>query len=203
MDRGLESFDIGEVTERLENDLILQPAQSPTFPSLHLRHITAHSPTFPSLYLRHSSFSKPSVASSTSQLFLKPFRSFTYVTAHSPALPSLCLRHSSFSNPSVPSSTSHLILQPFRCFTYVTVHSPTLLSLLLHHNLFDLIHLTSRPCCSDAKERMRMGWDGESNGKLSYVFIPSKTATLVPEFPVEDLPLSRTGALVPEFGRTL
>ena len=29
--------------------------------------------------------------------------------------------------------------------------------------------------------------------------IPSKTATLVPEFAVEDLPLDRTATLVPEF----
>ena len=40
----------------------------------------------------------------------------------------------------------------------------------------------------------------ESNGKLPHLFIPSKTATLVPEFPVEDLPLGRTAALVPGFG---
>ena len=52
--------------------------------------------------------------------------------------------------------------------------------------------------------------DAESNGKLLHLFIPSKTATLVPEFVVEDLPLDRIEALVPEFavkdlalGRTL
>ena len=39
----------------------------------------------------------------------------------------------------------------------------------------------------------------ESNGKLPHLFIPSKTATLVPEFAVEDLPLGRTAAMVPEF----
>ena len=50
----------------------------------------------------------------------------------------------------------------------------------------------------------------EINGKLPHLFIPSKTATLVPEFAVEDLSLSRTATLVPEFavkdlplGRTL
>ena len=50
----------------------------------------------------------------------------------------------------------------------------------------------------------------ESNGKLPHLFIPGNTATLVPEFAVEDLPLGRTAALVPEFavkdlplGRTL
>ena len=53
-------------------------------------------------------------------------------------------------------------------------------------------------------------WGMESNEKLRYLFIPSKTAALVPEFAVEDLPLARTAALVPEFavkdlrlGRTL
>ena len=35
--------------------------------------------------------------------------------------------------------------------------------------------------------------------KLPHLFIPSKTATLVPEFAVEDLPLGRTAAFVPEF----
>ena len=39
----------------------------------------------------------------------------------------------------------------------------------------------------------------ESNEKLPHQFIPIKTATLVPEFAVEDLPLGRTVALVPEF----
>ena len=38
-------------------------------------------------------------------------------------------------------------------------------------------------------------------GKVTgpHLFIPSKTATLVPEFAVEDMPLGRTAALVPEF----
>ena len=50
----------------------------------------------------------------------------------------------------------------------------------------------------------------ESNGKLPHLFIPSKAATLVPEFELKDLPFGRTVALVPEFavkdlplGRTL
>ena len=43
--------------------------------------------------------------------------------------------------------------------------------------------------------RMRE-WDAERNGKLPHQFIPSKTATVVPEFAVEDLPLGRTAALV-------
>ena len=47
--------------------------------------------------------------------------------------------------------------------------------------------------CSDAKERE---WDAESNGKLPNLFIPSKTATLVPDFEMEDLPFNRTAVLV-------
>ena len=39
----------------------------------------------------------------------------------------------------------------------------------------------------------------ESNGKLPHLFIPSKTATLVPEFAVEYLPLDRTATFVPAF----
>ena len=57
---------------------------------------------------------------------------------------------------------------------------------------------------------LRRGWGAESNGKLPHLSIPSKTATLVPEFAVEDLPLDRTATLVPVFavkdlpmGRTL
>ena len=47
--------------------------------------------------------------------------------------------------------------------------------------------------CSDAKE----DWGAENNGKLPHLFIPSKTAILVPEFAVEDMPLDRTATLVP------
>ena len=41
--------------------------------------------------------------------------------------------------------------------------------------------------------------DAERNGKLPHLFIPSKTATLVPEFATEDLPLGRTAASLAEF----
>ena len=44
--------------------------------------------------------------------------------------------------------------------------------------------LISFNVCSDAKERE---WDEESQGKQSHIFFPSKTATLVSEFAVEDL----------------
>ena len=57
---------------------------------------------------------------------------------------------------------------------------------------------------------LKREWGVESNGKLPHLFIPNKTATLVPEFAMEDLPLGITAALVPEFavndlplGRTL
>ena len=50
----------------------------------------------------------------------------------------------------------------------------------------------------------------KNNGKLTHLFISSKSATLVPEFAVENLPWDRSTALVPEFavkdlllGRTL
>ena len=144
------SCDVGEVTERLENEqssqiqrytaeLILQP----------FRHFTStHSPILPSLYLRHNSFSNPSVAlptsqrilqpffrssyvtssSPTSQLILQPFHRFTYVTGHSPTLPLLHLRHSSFSNPSFASPTSQALHLMRR------THSPTFPSLYLRHS---------------------------------------------------------------------
>ena len=80
---------------------------------------SANSPSFPSLHVRHSSFSNPSVASPTSQLILQPLRCFTYVTAHFPTILSLLLRHSSFSNHSFDSPTSqplhlrHLASRPW------------------------------------------------------------------------------------------
>ena len=138
------SCDVGEVTERLENELcydynyelcsfsklsVVSPTSQPILqPFRGFTYVTAHSPTILLLHLRHSSFSNPSFASPTShalhlreaELILQPFRHFTYVTAHSPTLPWLYLRHSSFSNPSVASPTSQLTLQPFFRFSYVT-----------------------------------------------------------------------------------
>ena len=43
-------------------------------------------------------------------------------------------------------------------------------------------------------QMLKREWGVESNGKLPHVSIPSKTAVCVPEFAVEDLPLSRTEA---------
>ena len=39
---------------------------------------------------------------------------------------------------------------------------------------------------------LKREWGGESNEKLPHVFIPSETATLVPQYVVEDLPLLRS-----------
>ena len=56
--------------------LILQPSRRFTY-------VTPNSPTLPSLYLRHNSFSNPSVASPTWQLILQTFFRFSYVTGFS------------------------------------------------------------------------------------------------------------------------
>ena len=64
---------------------------------------SANSPTFPSLHLRHSSFSNLSFALPTSQLILQPFCCFTYVTVHSLTLLSLLLvTGSSLTSPGEP-----------------------------------------------------------------------------------------------------
>ena len=46
---------------------------------------------------------------------------------------------------------------------------------------------------------LKREWGAESNWKILHLFIPSKTATLVPEFAVEDLPLDRIATLVLAF----
>ena len=38
---------------------------------------------------------------------------------------------------------------------------------------------------------LKREWSAESNWKLPHLFIPSKTATFVPVFGVEDLPLDK------------
>ena len=42
-------------------------------------------------------------------------------------------------------------------------------------------------------------WGAESNWKLLHLFLPIKTATLVPDFAVKVLPSNRTAILVPAF----
>ena len=157
------SCDVGEAKEGLENELWHRWSDGKVgewaLLYISISMSSAHSPSFQSFHLRHSSFSNPSLALSTSQLILQPFRCFSYVTAHSPTLLSLYLRHSSFCNLSVTSPTSQPILQPFPRFIYVTAHSPTLPLLHLRHSTFSnpsfasptsqalhLIHLASRPC---------------------------------------------------------
>ena len=97
------SCDIGEVTERLENELCNSSVALPTSqlilqPFRYFTYVTVLPPT-------------------------QPFRPFTYVTTHSPTLPSLYLRHSSFSNLSVASPTSKFILQHLFRFSNVTSSS--------------------------------------------------------------------------------
>ena len=46
---------------------------------------------------------------------------------------------------------------------------------------------------------LKREWSAESKGKLPHLSIPTKSAAWVPEFVVEDLPLSRNATLVPEF----
>ena len=57
---------------------------------------------------------------------------------------------------------------------------------------------------------LKREWCVESNEKLLHLFIPSKSAILVPEVAADVLPLDRTATLVPAFavkelslGRTL
>ena len=80
-------------------------------------------------------------------------------------------------------------MKVYKCCTSVNVRNTKLLPLLFNQPLYNA---------------------AESKVKLPHLFIPSKTATLVPEFEVEDLSLGRTTASVPEFamkdlplGRTL
>ena len=42
---------------------------------------------------------------------------------------------------------------------------------------------------------LKREWGAESNGKLPHLCFPSKAATQVPEFEMEDLPLGRISAL--------
>ena len=46
---------------------------------------------------------------------------------------------------------------------------------------------------------LKREWGAESNGKLPHQFTSNETATLVPDFAVEDLPLGRTESLGAKF----
>ena len=125
------SCDVGNATEGLENELILQPSR-------HFTYATTHSPNLPSLYLRHSSFSNPSVASPTSQFILHPFFRFSYVTS------------SSLNSPGAPPMRSMSIsaIEAFKCELYgidwdtIFQHSQRICisdSFSLHFNYFLMI----------------------------------------------------------------
>ena len=118
------SCDVGEVTERLENELccvcvrdllILQPFH-------HFTYVTTHSPILPSLYLRHSSFSNPSVASPTSEFILQPFFRFSYVTSsslNSPDEPPMILPFPQFHSTNI----LHFSISPSPChFIFSFIH---------------------------------------------------------------------------------
>ena len=121
------SCDVGEVTERLENELCYD------------------------YNYELCSFSKLSVTSPTSHLILilQAFRHFTYVTGHFPTLPSLQLRHSSFSNPSVASPTSAhsltllSLLLRHRIFTYITWRAAHAIT-VIHMRVFALHSFLNR-----------------------------------------------------------
>ena len=59
-----------------------------------------------------------------------------------------------------------------------------------------LVPLGSFKVYLDAKERMGCGKQWEATSPID----PGKTAALVPEFAMEDLPLGRTAGMVPGFG---
>ena len=93
------SCDVGKATEALENELwlrwsdgkvgewaeliVIVIAELILQPFRHFTYVTTHFSILQSLYLCQSSFSKPSVASPTSQFILQPFFRFSYVTSSS------------------------------------------------------------------------------------------------------------------------
>ena len=65
-----------------------------------------------------------------------------------------------------------------------------------------LLHVGAPGIFSDLVRSVQMitrEWSTESNGKLPHIFVPSKTAALVPEFAVKDMLFGRTATLVPAF----
>ena len=116
------SCDVGEVTERRY--------QSPSFPSLHLR---------------HSWFSNPAVPLPTSQLILQAFRCFTYVTAHSPTLLSLLLRHRYFTLVTWRAAHASLSLCPLSLLLSLFLPSPLYLALSLSLSLLLSLDLSLLP----------------------------------------------------------
>ena len=108
------SCDVGDVAERLENELILQTFR-------HFTYVTTHYPTLPSLYLRHNSFSNPSVVSPMSQFILQPFFRFSYATSsslNSPGEPTMGLSLQTQHSPLYP-----LLSLPFRIYIQSIYHN--------------------------------------------------------------------------------
>ena len=125
------SCDVGEVTERLENELCYD------------------------YDYELCSFSNLSVTSPTSQLILQPFRRIIYVTAHPPTLLLLHLRHISFSNPYFASPTSqdlhliHLASRPWKLdWQKMTTK---------HRHKRHEIRIANMECC----EKYRRGYEGD------------------------------------------
>ena len=153
----------------------------------HFTYVTTHSPTLPSLHLLHSSFSNPSIASPKSQFILQPFIRFSYVTSSSlnpPGEPPM--GDWDFRISDRIKTLMDLIFNP--CGEFLRspegpvsqIHSPHL-------------HVGVSGIFSDLWRTFRMlkrEWNAKSNEKLPHLFIPSKTATLVLEFAVEDRPLA-------------
>ena len=79
------SCDVGEVTERFENELCSPTSQLILLPFRRFTYVTAHSPTLPSLLLRHSTFSN-------FLLLLLRHRLFTYVIWQPPMVEDLFLQ---------------------------------------------------------------------------------------------------------------
>ena len=52
---------------------------------------------------------------------------------------------------------------------------------------------------STSVQMLKREWGAESNGKLPHLSIPNKIAAWIPEFAVDDLPMSTTAAFIPDF----
>ena len=98
-------------------------------------------------------------------------------------------------SPFLSKTLMELILTPVVNFGEVRRAQLTKSTLLIS----TLVPLGSFQIFFGTVQTLKREWGAESNGKLQHLFIPSKTATFVPEFAMEDLPLGRIAVLVPEF----
>ena len=62
--------------------------------------------------------------------------------------------------------------------------------IIIYIGLFRSVYIGSFLDLLRSVQMLKREWGVESNRKLPHLFIPSKIATLVPEFTVEDLPLA-------------